>query len=146
MVGIPTAAKERLPKGFSYPLGAQAISDALDSVPGLEDARLWFSWRDEYWASEWRQKIAALGEVILLEVADSCLGPGRDVRVYAVPSEYSMAARARLISELPRVRRVLTDGGASGELLRVRITFDLGAAVKNEPRCGWGPMGRGDPG
>ena len=134
MVGIPTAAKERLPKGFTYPLGAQAISVALDSVPGLEDARLWFSWRDEYWASEWRQKIAALGEVILLEVADSCLGPGRAVRVYAVPSEYSLAARATLLSELPRVRRVLADGETAGGSLRVRITFDLGAAVKNEPK------------
>jgi hypothetical protein len=134
MATFPTATKERLPKGFTYPLGAQAIVAALGSVPGLEGARLWFSWRDEYWASEWRQKIAALGEVILLEVADSCLGPGRDVRVYAVPSEYSLAARARLLSELPRVRRVLTDGGASGELPRVRITFDLRAAVKNAPR------------
>lgn len=131
---IPTAAKERLPKGFSYPLGAQAISVALDSVPVLQDARLWFSWRDEYWASEWQQKIAALGEVILLEVADSCLGPGCAVRVYAVPSEYSLAARERLLAELPRVRRVLTDGGASGELPRVRITFDLGEAMRNAPR------------
>jgi hypothetical protein len=131
---IPTATKERLPKGFSYPLGAQAISVALDSVPVLQDARLWFSWRDEYWASEWQQKIAARGEVILLEVADSCLGPGRDVRVYAVPSEYSQAARERLLAELPRVRRVLTDGGTSGELPRLRITFDLGEAMRNAPR------------
>ncbi len=126
--------KQRLPKGYSYPLGAQAIVAALGSVPGLEGAQLWFSWRDEYWASEWKQKIAALGEVILMEVADSCLGPGRDVRVYAVPSEYSLAARARLLSELPRVRRVLTDGDASGGSLRVKIIFDLGGAVKNEPR------------
>jgi len=134
MATFPTAAKEPLPKGFTYPLGAQAISAALGSVPGLENGRLWFSWRDEYWASEWRQKIAARGEVILLEVADSCLGPGRDVREYAVPSDYSLAVRARLLSELPRVRRVLTDGGASVELPRVKITFDLGGAVKNEPR------------
>jgi hypothetical protein len=63
MILIPTAKKQRLPKGFSYPLGAEAISAAFAGVPQLENASLWFSWRDEYWASEWRRRIDALGEV-----------------------------------------------------------------------------------
>jgi len=71
---IPTASKDRLPEGFTYPWGAQAISTALEGAPGLEDARIWFSWRDQFWASEWRQKIAELGEIILLEVGPRYLG------------------------------------------------------------------------
>lgn len=70
---IPTASKEKLPEGFSYPLGAEAISEVFDTVPHLENATIWFSWRDEYWASSWRKKIESRGSVTLLEVGASPL-------------------------------------------------------------------------
>lgn len=128
---IPTAAKERLPSGFSYPMGAQGLSTALQDIPLLETARIWFSWRDEYWASEWRQKIAAQGEVTLLEISDSYAGHGRDLRVYAVPSEYSMAARERLLSEFPRVRRSLMAAGDFLGSLRISVTLRLADSRAN---------------
>lgn len=129
---IPTARKEKLPKGFSYPLGAQAVCGALDGVPQLEGARLWFCWRDEYWASEWRAKLEALGDVTLLEVTDSYIGHGRDLRLYAVPSEYSVAAREQLIAELPRVRRALLAKGSASKYPRVSIALSL-ARTANQP-------------
>jgi hypothetical protein len=131
---IPTASKDRLPEGFTYPWGAQAISTALEGVPGLEEARLWFSWRDEFWASEWRQKIAELGEITLLEVGPSYLGGGVDVRANAVPSEYSMAARERLISESPKLRSTLAAGSGPRGRPRPSIKLHLATAARNPPR------------
>ncbi len=131
---IPTASKDRLPEGFTYPWGAQAISTALEGVPGLEEARLWFSWRDEFWASEWRQKIAELGEITLLEVGPSYLGEGQDVRAYAVPSDYSMAARERLVSESPKLRLALAAGSGPRERPRLSIKLHLATAIRNPPR------------
>lgn len=125
---IRTAAKERLPKGYSYPLGAEAISNALKGITVLHDASLWFSWRDEYWSSTWRQKIAALGELTLLTIDDSYLGRAREVRVYAVPSGFSIAARERLLSEFPRVRNALIAGDSS---MQVSVTLSLAESANN---------------
>jgi hypothetical protein len=125
---IPTAAKDRLPKGYTYPLGAEAISTALEGIPALEDSRIWFSWRDEYWASAWRQKIASLGEVNLLKIEKACFGDGREIRVYAVPSEYSESARAHVLSEFLRVRNALISGGGSA---RVSVTMILSESAQN---------------
>lgn len=125
---IPTAAKDKLPKGFTYPLGAEAISTALEGIPALEDSRFWFSWRDEYWASAWRQKIASLGEVTLLKIEKAHFGDGREIHVYAVPSEFSEAARARVLSELPRIRNALLSWGGSA---RVSVTMILSESAQN---------------
>ncbi len=125
---IPTAAKDKLPKGFTYPLGAEAISTALEGIPALEDSRMWFSWRDEYWASAWRQKIASLGEVTLLKIEQAHFGDGREIHVYALPSQYSEAARARVLSEFPRVRQALISGGGSP---RVSVTMNLAESAQN---------------
>jgi len=131
---IPTASKERLPEGFTYPWGAQAISTALEGVHGLENARLWFSWRDDFWASEWRQKIAELGEITLLEVGPSYHGEGLDVRANAVPSEYAMAARERLDSESPKLRSALAAGSGQRGSPRTSIKLNLATAIRNPPR------------
>ena len=125
---IPTAAKDKLPKGFTYPLGAEAISTALEGIPALEDSRIWFSWRDEYWASVWRQKIESLGEVTLLKIEKAHFGDGREIHVHAVPSEFSEAARARVLSEFPRVRNALMGGGGSA---RVSVTMILADSAQN---------------
>ncbi len=134
MPRMPTASKDRLPEGFTYPWGAQAIAKALEGVHGLEDARLWFSWRDQFWASEWRRKIAELGDITLLEVGPSYLGEELAVRAYAVPSEYSGAARERLISESPRLRLALAAGDGPRRTPRFSIKLTLATAVRNAPR------------
>jgi hypothetical protein len=125
---IPTTRKEKLPKGFSYPLGAEAISAALDCVPQLGNATFWFKWRDEYWASEWRQKLKTLGDVKLLEVGHSPLSGERVLRVYSVPSDWSVVARDRLLAELPQVRRKLLAGGHTSRALRIVVALSLSKA------------------
>ena len=40
---IPTLGKSQLPRGFSYPLGASAVGDALASVPQYDKFTLSFS-------------------------------------------------------------------------------------------------------
>lgn len=125
---IPTARKQRLPKGFSYPLGAQAVSAALGDVAQLDNASIWFVWRDDYWASDWRQKLKLLGEVKLLEITHSPLSGERELRVYSVPSEYSVAAREHLFAELPEVRGKLLAPGPSSGTRRIVVSLDLSEA------------------
>lgn len=133
---IPTTRKEKLPKGFSYPLGAEAISAAFDGVPELTNATFWFKWRDEYWASEWRQKLKTHGDVKLLEVGHSPLSGERVLNVYSVPSEYAVVARDHLLAELPGVRRKLLDGGRSSKALRVVVILSLSEAEgSTRPSC-----------
>jgi hypothetical protein len=125
---IPTANKEKLPEGFSYPLGAEAISEVFDTVPHLENATIWFSWRDEYRASSWRKKIESRGSVTLLEVDASPLSGEPVLRVYSVPSSCSLVARERLLAELPRVRRELLAGGRAAKSARIIVTLSLSEA------------------
>ena len=122
---IPTARKEKLPKGFSYPVVAEVISEALNGVPHLENATIWFDWRDEYWASSWRKKIESRGPVKLLEVGASPLSGDPVVHVYSVPSEYSMVAREHLLAELPRVRRRLLARGPAAKAAQMAVTLNL---------------------
>src|SRR5882724_6416542 len=68
---IKTAKKEKLPKGFSYPLGAEALCAALDGIQQFDKALLWFSWRDEFWVSRWRKRLQALGPILLLKISYS---------------------------------------------------------------------------
>ena len=133
---IPTAAKEKLPKGFTYPLGAKAISTALEGIPALEDSRIWFSRQDEYLAQAWRQKIASLGEVTLLKVEKAHFGGGREIRVYAVPSEYSKAARALVLSEFPRIRQALISGGGSGQVAVILSLEESAENIRRKDRSG----------
>lgn len=130
---IPTAMKEKLPKGFSYPLGAKAISEGLGLVV-IDKATLWFCWRDEYWASSWRDKIDRLGTVTLLEVSTAPFSADPVLRVYAVPSEYSLIARDHLLAELARVQKELLLKAPAERLKPVTVKLsllDAGAANKS---------------
>ena len=66
---IQTTRKEKLPEGFSYPLGPEAISAALAGIPQFDNAEIWFHWRDEYWVSRWRKRVDARGVITLLRVS-----------------------------------------------------------------------------
>jgi hypothetical protein len=121
---IPTARKEKLPHGFSYPLGAERISEALAGIPQFETMELWFAWRDEFWSSRWRRRIIDRGVVTLLEISFWEYFGRWHVGVYSVPSEYVCVARERLESELVRVRERLMVARSAA---RIRVTLDLAA-------------------
>ncbi len=40
---IPTQYKAKLPKHLSYPIGAEAISEALEAAPHADSMSIWFS-------------------------------------------------------------------------------------------------------
>lgn len=99
---IETATKEKLPRGFSYPLGAQTLSKSLAGVPQFDQFRLWFSWRDEYWASKYTKKIEEAGAVSILEVMRGrslCSDLSWDVRIHAVPSDHAARVKEALVEE-----------------------------------------------
>jgi hypothetical protein len=54
---IPTRHKAKLPKTLSYPLGAQAISEALADAPHAGDFALWFSDTPVWPASEFQRRL-----------------------------------------------------------------------------------------
>ena len=122
---IKTARKQKLPKGFSYPLGAAAISDALQGIPQFDNTEIWFRWRDEFWVSRWRKRLQARGPVILLTVGFSEYFGRWDINLYSVPSEYAVAAREQLGRELPRVRNELSAAGTRSKAFHRSITLSL---------------------
>jgi hypothetical protein len=126
---IPTARKDKLPKGFVYPLGAEAISAALEGIPQFDRAEITFSWRDEFWVSRWRKRLQARGVVTLLRVAYwEFAGPGRwRLDVYSVPSQYSALAREHFRIELLRVHREFLAISSASKSFQTAITFDLSA-------------------
>ena len=127
---IKTSRKEKLPKGFSYPLGAEAISAALDGIPQFDNAVFWFSWRDEFWVSRWRKRLKEHGPVVLLQIAYSEYFRQWDVRVYSVPSEHAVFAREQLHAKLPRVRSALSALEGVAKTRKISITLDLREAEK----------------
>jgi len=127
---IPTARKEKLPKGFSYPLGAKAICEALNAIPQAENARLWFEWRDEYWASKWQKRLAARGSITLFHIAYAEYFGYWDIRVYSVPSEYSVSARQYLLTALERVRGELLAAGIESRHHHATVKLSLSEAER----------------
>ena len=129
MALISTRRKEKLPKGFSYPLGAGKVSAALEGIPQFENAEIWFSWRDEFWASQWRKRIQERGVVTLLRASYWDYSGRWDFHLYSVPSEYNVFAREHLLGELPRVYRELS-GLAGEKRLAVVVTLNLSEAER----------------
>lgn len=95
---IPTEYKERLPKGFSYPLGAKAISEIIGEIPQAENISLRFEWRDEFWVSKWQKRIEGYGTVRLVEAQYTVRWDEWWIYVYSVPSNCNAAARQFLLS------------------------------------------------
>ena len=94
---IRTQSKEKLPKGFSYPVGASALSLVIGDIP-QEDMELLFVWRDEFWKSKWQKRIDTLGVVTLIEARYWNTYDDWRLFAYAVPREYSAVARKFLLS------------------------------------------------
>jgi len=123
MIVIPTVRKEKLPKGFSYPLGAEAISAALGGLRQLERAEITFQWRDEFWASRWRKRVQNRGVLTLLRVAFLDYFGSWRLDVYSVPSQYSVQAREHLQVELLRIHSELASVGGSSKSFKAAVTI-----------------------
>ncbi len=110
---IPTQHKDKLPQGFSYPIGAKELSEALADAPQHALMALSFHDRDTFWASEFKDRIKKKGtiKVIEIEYCRSHAYPGAPqyfvesghfepkwkICVYALPSEHRHDVNTALI-------------------------------------------------
>jgi len=109
--------RERLPRGWSFPLGAEILTEALAGVPHGVSEPLWFTHSEPMWLKDRRKRESDDLPLRVLEVEFTTWTLGLEspperplwtIRVGSVPSQLRQWTRACLISEaLPRVRRWL---------------------------------------
>ena len=121
---IPTLKKEVLPRGFSYPAGAEQISRCLEGVPQYDLLRIAFWWRDQFWASAYAEKLKARGSIKILEVNHG-LWPEWAIHVHAVPSEHKQHAGRRLADGLTGLKHRLMQAGRGADFFSEAISYDL---------------------
>ncbi|MFC4820760.1 hypothetical protein [Dokdonella ginsengisoli] len=125
---IPTSSKQKLPVGFSYPIGAERISSAVRDVPQFGLFQLFFSWRDEFWASRYATKMKSNGAVEVLVVEKTTIWPDWSFRIHAVPSAHALRARSGLDVALPQLREALLEVEAESNWFRFVVAYDLARA------------------
>ena len=109
--------RERLPRGWSFPVGAEAVTDALGGVPFGAPDPLWFAHSEPMWLKDRRERHSKDLPLCVLEAVFTPFGHGLGVHfdrplwkidVRSVPSRIRQRVRSCLVSEgLPRVRRWL---------------------------------------
>src|SRR5438874_4477092 len=109
--------RERLPRGWSFRLGAEALSDALADLPHRASEPIWFSHSEPMWLKDRRQRESEDLPLQVLQVEFTTwalgIGPNPDrplwrIDVGSVPSPLRHWVRSCLIKEgLPRIRRWL---------------------------------------
>ena len=128
---IPTRIKSKTPRTLSYPIGAEAISDALRGVSQFDQLRLEFRYYRRLDARGARPQQAATTVYDVIAAAYS--GPRRfhymskyieeqfwgrrwEIVVHAVPRSLRHAIQARILAEaLPAIRCWLVANPHAGE-------------------------------
>ena len=152
---LPTAHRQALPQGLSYPLGAQALSEALAGTTRFDSLTLHFS---AGYDSNARQKaleqMARQEALTVLSVLYAHIVPGRsssnalvdsgyyqprwELHLAAVPSEFKAKVKALLLSNaLPTIRNWLNrpaeSWGYGRKCLKVSVTLpELECALSME--------------
>src|SRR5262245_33876675 len=99
---IPTLYKTRLSREFSYPVGAELLSEQLAGVPHFSEFRIRFSDVVTAWKSKFQQMIAEGADYEIVRVH---LWSPFDIFVYPVKRELKHAAHEALVSHgLPQLR------------------------------------------
>lgn len=103
---IPTKTRNKLPRFLCYPVGAKVVTDALTTVPQIEQLELWFI-QNKYGESEVDRRrlvVSARFSKHNLGVSAShamdelgLYGPKWDVWIYAVPKELNATIRSALV-------------------------------------------------
>lgn len=113
---LRTLYKEKIPKGFSYPIGAEKISEALFEAINGDECEIRFSVRDDFWASSFNQRIKDELPLRIFQLiysqphtnhssSQSMIDGGYydqkwKIEVNAVPTKYVSSAKRLLINEL----------------------------------------------
>ena len=106
---IPTHYKEKLPKEWSYPVGAEIILHHLSGIKLSDPIDISFNWRGEYWYSKYQKTVKTLGVIKILECRSSLFHSGLALYVYGVPSKIKQEVRSSIEQNVfPRLYRWLS--------------------------------------
>lgn len=137
---IPTRRREELPDDFAYTLWPSKVTRFLDGTPQRDDAELVFHWRDEFWESHWRRRIAQRGTITLVSAEYtqhwSPYFPKWKINVYSVPKEYLTAAQEILFdgAMAALAEKLKAHGLTPEEPVCEAITMNLEACSHDETR------------
>jgi hypothetical protein len=130
---IPTRFKSKLPKTLSYPLGAEAISEALAGAPFAEELSLAFSGRAVWPATEFQRLVReGLPYRILAAEYMPPLKPGRSAPNTIVESGWYRGHWS--ITVYPVLRELRH---AAGQLLREQGLPVVVEWLRSSRRTGW---------
>jgi hypothetical protein len=124
---IRTASRDKLPRGFSYPVGAEIVSSALHDIPQFSLMEIHFAWKDGFWTSRYNEKLKALGKITVLEVCYENWNGEWRIDVSAVPSEHKQIAGRQLSDALPRFARELAQTPLKPSYFHWQLRYDLAA-------------------
>ena len=114
---IPTKRKEKLPKEWSYPIGAEMISKSLDDFEHRQEMELFFSWRGEYWHSKFQEKVKDLGEIRIFECHNSYFNDGMSIYTYAVPSNIKSDVHKAMEEVFPIFKKWISEKYKNGRFV-----------------------------
>jgi hypothetical protein len=99
---IPTRYKVRLSREFSYPIGAEALSEQLAGVPHFDEFQISFSDVVGAWKSKFQQMLAEGADYKIVRVR---FWSPFEISVYPVQRALKHAAQEALVSHgLPQLR------------------------------------------
>ena len=137
---IPTRFKDKLPKKFSYPLGAKEISENLIDVPQYSNLSLWFHFKDEFWASSYNKRLREGAIINIIEVKyyrlhrhlssphyfvqNEAYEPHGEMRINAVPRKHRFEVNKQLTTNaLPIIVNWLKNIGLTNEYKTENLSF-----------------------
>lgn len=97
---LQTQSKEKLPKGHSYPIGAEALSVALEGIPQFNSIILSFWHKDEFWTSSYNQKLKGGGEIAVLRAEYGSPFYEWRIHVCSVPSTVKKIATGAITQKV----------------------------------------------
>lgn len=123
-MAIPTSHKQKLPRGWSYAIGAERLSSILGDVPQAATLRLSFHPSEFILMADQMRAVSSGEPVALCSISYEHLRPGLtgsndgfergwydekwEIMVHAVPSSYRRAAEDAIASAGERLRSWLT--------------------------------------
>ena len=123
---IPTRYKVRLSCEFSYPIGAEALSEQLVGIPHFDEFQIYFSDVVSTWKSKFQQMLAEGADYEIVRVR---FWSPFEIGVYPVQRPFKHAAQDGLVSHgLPQLREWMVRQGS-----RTTMTFASCGIVFSPP-------------
>jgi len=139
---IKTTYRIKIPKNFSYPIGAEILSHAFKDLKYYDDLEIMFRYKRECFASKFNKTIKQKGEILIfhLEYNKMKLGfkagtmvyeEGWEIVVYAVPTELRHTIKILFLNDiLIKARNWLES--LEKELPRIYCGFTVSFDLKTE--------------